>query len=509
MRGQPQPNRSIAPFFVEEVRKHLEQKYGAKPLYEAGLSVRTALDVGLQEAANRAIDRGLRQLDKRHGYRKDKPTVLGQGRTIEAYHHPRWNRPFAPQDIVPAVVAAVAPGGAQLRIGAYRADLRPEGFRWTRRSSATDLFKVGDLVDVQIQKLDEAAHTASVSLEQTPIVEGALLAIDNHTGQVRAMVGGFDFERSKFNRATQAYRQVGSAFKPFVYTTAIDRGYTPTAQLDDSPATFEAGPGQPPYEPQNYDGKYKGPVTLRLALEESRNVPAVRMMQALGPDQVVNYARRFGLEGPLSPYLSLALGAADLTLMEMTSAYSVFPNQGMRMRPYLILKISDRDGNLLEENRPESRDAIRADTAFVMTSLLRGVVQRGTGAAAASLAWPLAGKTGTTDECSDAWFLGFDPDITVGVWVGHDERKSLGKSETGAVAALPIWIEFMRAYIGTRNRSNPPDFLPPGNIVFQTVSTASGAAIDEAFISGTEPGTAFPSRRLHRRGPCPQRAAVR
>jgi len=178
--------------------------------------------------------------------------------------------------------------------------------------------------------------------------------------------------------------------------------------------------------------------------------------------------------------------------MEMTSAYSVFPNQGVRMRPYLILKVYDRDGNLLEENRPESHDAIRADTAFVMTNLLRGVVQRGTGAAAASLDWPLAGKTGTTDDFSDAWFIGFDPDITLGVWVGHDEPRPLGPSETGAVAALPIWMDFMRAYIGTRNRNSPPAFLAPGNIVFQTVNSGSGGTINEAFISGTEPGTSFP-----------------
>jgi len=184
----------------------------------------------------------------------------------------------------------------------------------------------------------------------------------------------------------------------------------------------------------------------------------------------------------------MELDRADLTLLEMTSAYSVFPNQGVRMRPYFILKVSDRDGNVLEESRPEARDAIRADTAFVMTNLLEGVVLRGTGAAAASLEWPLAGKTGTTDDFGDAWFLGFDPDITVGVWVGFDERKPLGRSETGAVAALPIWMDFMRAYIATRDRNHPPEFAAPSNIVFQTVNSASGKPIREAFISGTEPG---------------------
>ena len=205
-----------------------------------------------------------------------------------------------------------------------------------------------------------------------------MLAIDNRTGQIRAMIGGYSFERSKFNRATQAYRQVGSAFKPIVYTAAIDRGYTPASIIMDTPASFPAGPNQPLYSPMNYDREFEGPITLRRALEQSRNVPAVRMMDQLGPKQVIMFARRLGLESPIPPYLPVALGAAEATLMEMTSAYAVFPNQGVRMKPYAIQKVTDRAGNVLEENRPEPKDAIRADTAFVMTNLLRGVVQRGT-----------------------------------------------------------------------------------------------------------------------------------
>jgi penicillin-binding protein 1A len=352
---------------------------------------------------------------------------------------------------------------------------------------------------VRVTQVDESAKVMAVTLEQSPLVEGALVAIDNRTGQIRAMVGGFSFDRSKFNRATQAHRQVGSLFKPFVYTAAIDRGYTPSSVIVDEPVSYDPGPGQPPYQPKNYDGKYEGGVTLRHALEDSRNVPAVKMMEALTPQQVISYARRFGLESKLEPYLSLALGAADLTLVDMTSAYSVFPNGGVRMRPHPILKISDRGGNLLEESRPDPQDAIRADTAFVMTSLLRGVVQRGTAGSASKLGWPLGGKTGTTDDYGDAWFIGFDPDITVGVWVGHDERKPIGYNETGGVAALPIWIEFMRAYIETRDPKNPPEFVAPGNIVFVPVNASNGSVsedgatgINEAFISGTQPGTAFP-----------------
>ena len=495
-RGQPQPLKSVAPFFAEEIRKYLEQKYGAKKLYEGGLVVQTGVDYHLQLAANRAIDHGLRQVDKNtRGWRRDKPNVIEQRQTIAGYRNERWKLPMAVDDIVPAVVVSIAPTSARLRIDQQMVDLRADGYAWTHRAPPA-LFKAGDLVDVRIVKADAAGKLESVALEQTPIVQGALLAIDNHTGQVRAMVGGFNFERSKFNRAVQAARQVGSAFKPFVYTTAIDRGYTPSSIIVDEPISYPAGPNQPPYSPHNYDNKFEGGVTLRHALEESRNVPAVKMMAVLTPQQVINYAHKFGIEAKLDPYLSLALGAADITLMEMTAAYAVFPNGGVRMTPIEFLKISDRDGNVLEETRPDPQDAIRADTAFVMTSLLRGVVQRGTGAAAAALDWPLAGKTGTTDDYGDAWFIGFDPDITLGVWVGYDERKTIGQNQTGAVAALPIWMEFMKAYIDTRDKEHPPEFTPPGNIVFMSVDKTNGApdeagGITEAFISGTQPGTNF------------------
>jgi penicillin-binding protein 1A len=497
-RGQPQPVRSVAPFFTEEVRKYLEQKYGAKVLYEAGLSIQTGIDIRLQRVANRALDRGLRVVDKRRGYRRDRSNLIAQGQNVESYRHERWSQPIAEDDIVPAIVANVSPTSARVRVGEQIVELRADAFAWTRRAPPA-LFKIGDVIEVRVAKVDESGRIASAFLEQPPLLEGALVAIDNRTGQIRAMVGGFSFDRSKFNRATQAHRQVGSLFKPFVYTAAIDRGYTPTSLIVDEPVAYNAGAGQPLYMPKNYDGKYEGGITLRHALEESRNVPAVKMMEALGPQQVINYARRFGLVSKLEPYLSLALGAADLTLLDMTSAYSAFPNGGVRMRPYSILKISGREGNVLEENRSEPEDAIRADTAFVMTSLLRGVVQRGTAGSAAKLGWPLGGKTGTTDDYGDAWFIGFDPDITVGVWVGHDERKPIGHNETGGVAALPIWIEFMRAYIETRDPKNPPEFVPPGNIVFLPVNASNGAlagegetGISEAFISGTQPGSAIP-----------------
>lgn len=501
-----EPFHSVAPYFVEEVRKHLEDEYGPKRLYQSGLSIQSTLDVSLQEAANEALDRGLRRIDKRHGFRKPARNILDEGRALDTFELDRWKRPLAVGDIVPAVVVTTSaargsgdklPAGTiSLRLGRYDATMARAGYAWTRKSSPSFL-RAGDIVEVRIKSLDEAANTADVELEQTPVMEGAVLAIDNHTGQIRAMVGGYDFARSKFNRAVQAYRQLGSTFKPIVYTAAIDRGYTPSSIILDAPVAFPAGPGQPLYSPQNYDHTFMGPITLRYALEQSRNIPAVRLLDALGPRNVIQYAQRFGFSENLPPYLSIALGSAEATLLEVTSAYTVFPNQGVRMTPYDVVKVLDREGNLLEEHRPQPHDVIRADTAFVMTNLLRGVAQRGTAAAAASLDWPVAGKTGTMDEYTDAWFVGFDPDITIGVWVGYDEKKPLGRGETGAQVALPIWIDIMKAYIAHHGREHVPAFTPPGNIVFVAVDRSTGApatpgasAITEAFISGTQPGGA-------------------
>jgi penicillin-binding protein 1A len=485
---------SIAPYFLEEVRKDLEAHYGAKQLYESGLSVQTALDVSLQEAANRAVDAGTRRIDHLHGFRKPARNVLDERHTIEGFKDARWSRPFSTGDIVPAVVAEVDASAIQVRAGAYRLSIDKKGYAWTRKTPA-QLVRRGDLVEAKVVTLDAAAHTGTAALDQPPLVQAAAIAIDNRTGQIRLMVGGTSFERSKFNRATQALRQVGSSFKPFVYTAAIDRGYTPASLLQDTPVTYPGGPGQPPYSPQNYEKDFWGPITIRRALEHSRNVPAIKLMDTLGPKQVIAYARRFGLTAPLPPYLPIALGAGDETLIEMTSAYSVFPNQGVRMTPYAILKVTDREGNLLEENRPEPQDAIRADTAYVMINLLRGVVEHGTAIRAASLNWPIAGKTGTTDDYSDAWFIGFDPDLTLGVWVGYDQKKPLGRGMTGSEAALPIWMDIFKAWMGTRK--DPPKFEAPGNIVFVPVDTATGAAVDasmpgaieEAFIAGTQPGS--------------------
>jgi len=486
---------SLAPYFVEEVRKDLESRYGAKKLYENGLSVQTGLDVKLQEVANRALEDGLRRIDKRRGFRKPRRNVVAEKKTLDSFKDPRWDRPMAVGNVVPAIVTAIDGPAIHLRAGALQVTVDKKGFAWTGKTTPAQLVHLGDIVETRLLTCDDATNTATGTLEQPPLVEGAVLAMDNRTGQIRALIGGYSFDRSKFDRAMQAYRQVGSAFKPIVYTAAIDRGYTPSSIIMDVPTSFPGAAGSPVYAPMNYDKKFEGPITLRHALEESRNVPAVRVMEQLGPAHVIQYARRLGLQSPIPPFLAVALGAAEATLYEMTSAYSVFPNQGVRMRPYAIAKVSDREGNVLEENRPEPKEAIRADTAFVMTNLLRGVVQRGTAAKAAALNWPLGGKTGTTDDYTDAWFVGFDPDITVGVWVGLDQKKPIGSNMTGAEAALPIWIDIMKAWIG--DRKDAPSFTPPGNIIFVNVDKATGSAADpstpgtisEAFIAGTQPGS--------------------
>jgi penicillin-binding protein 1A len=486
VRGQAAPEQSTAPYFAEEIRKKLEADYGASALYERGLTVQTTLDPVLQEAANRALDRGLRAVDKRvRGYRKPSRNV-GAEAAKSGFTTDRWSKPIAKDDIVPAVVTSVpaaASGAVRVRIGSQEVDLTQAGLAWTKLAPSS-LFKVGDVIEVLVRGFDKVGKPRDLVLEQPPAVEGAIVGIDNRTGQIRFMSGGFSFARSKFNRATQARRQVGSLFKPFVYTAMLDHGYTPISVFVDEPVSYEVGPNQPPYEPLNYDRKYEGAITMRRALEDSRNVPAVKAMAEIGPEEVIACARQFGLKGELPPYLSLALGAAESTLLDMTAAYAAYPNQGVRMVPYSVISIADRDSNVLEEARPQPREAIRADTAFVMTNLLRGVVQHGTAGKAVALDWPLAGKTGTMDDYTDAWFIGFDPNITVGVWVGYDEKKPLGKNETGANAALPIWMDVMKAYIEKRaSRQHPPEFTAPDNIVFVTLE--SGAT--EAFINGTEP----------------------
>jgi penicillin-binding protein 1A len=330
---------------------------------------------------------------------------------------------------------------------------------WTKQKLPR-LFSAGDVAFVKVTTLDPGGR-AVASLEQDSGVQGALLAIDNATGDIRAMVGGRDFNISKFNRATQALRQVGSSFKPYVYTAAIDQGARPDDPISDTPVTFQTASG--PYSPHNYDEKYEGVITLQRALAQSRNIPALKLADHIGIRTVEDYARKFGITSTLPPYLPVALGAAEVTLLEQTSAYSVFPNDGIRVVPRMITKVEDYDGRVLEENYPEVKDVISSRTARLMTSMLQGVVQHGTAIAASKMNVPLGGKTGTTNDFTDAWFVGFSPAMTAGVWIGYDEKKSLGAKETGARTALPAWMQFMSAVLAGKDpgQFQPPPQLPP------------------------------------------------
>ena len=449
---QDDPN-SLAPYFVEEIRRYLENKYGADQVHEGGLKVYTSLDVDLQKAANQAVLDGLAAYERRHGWKGHLENVVAEGNSIDKYEHPDWEDEPEVNGYVHALVTSAGIGIATVKFGRYSAALVQSDVAWTQ-GKIQDLLREGDICYVKILSLS-ANGAARVSLEQDSGAQGALVAIDNATGGIKAMVGGRDFSESKFDRATQALRQVGSSFKPYVYTTVIDKGGSPDDTILDEPVTFETGSG--PYSPHNYDEKFEGIITLRRALAQSRNIPALKLAAKVGIKNVIDYAERFGITAKLPPYLPVALGAAEITLMEQTSAYSVFPNDGVRVTPRYITKVTDYEGRVLEEDYPEAKDVVSQRTARVMTGMLREVVLHGTGVAAAKMGFPVAGKTGTTNDFTDAWFVGFSPTMTCGVWVGYDEKKSLGAKETGAHAALPIWINFMNTAMAGKD---PGQFQP-------------------------------------------------
>ncbi|HTQ62902.1 MAG TPA: PBP1A family penicillin-binding protein [Candidatus Solibacter sp.] len=437
------PRNDLAPYFFEEIRKYLESTYGTEAVHERGLRVYTTLNVKMQQAANQALRDGLHSYDRRHGWRGNLPNVLRDNLgKLDTYEDEDWRHPIEKGSFVTGLVLAVDDRFATIKIGQYRAILSPPDFAWTGRKNPKELLKVGDLAQVSIQELHEA--TARVQLEQQPGPQAALLAIDNSTGEIKAMVGGYSFEDSKFNRATQAYRQVGSSFKVYLYADALEKGASPFDTISDTPITTISG-GQP-YTPHNYDERFEGTITLRRALADSRNVPAVKLAEKVGINSVVDMARRFGITTPLPPYLPLVLGAADMKLEEHVSAFTVFPDDGIRIDPHMIRRVTSYDGALLEEAHPEVHDVISPEVARTMTAMLEEVIQFGTGVQAKALGRPAGGKTGTTQDYTDAWFMGFTPRLTCGVWVGYDDKQiSLGKKETGARAALPIWLEFMKA----------------------------------------------------------------
>jgi penicillin-binding protein 1A len=436
------PRNTLAPYFVEEIRKYLESTYGTEMVHQRGLRVYTTLNVTMQQAADRAIRDGLHAYDRRHGWRGKLDNILvDKTDTLDSYEDDDWRWPINKGDYVQALVTSIDQKAAAIKIGSLHALLTPPDFAWTSRKSPADLLKAGDLVEVSIKEINGAV--ARVQLEQNVGPQAAMVAIDNPTGEIKAMVGGYSFDESKFNRATQAQRQVGSSFKIYVYSAAIEQGFSPFDTILDAPFTTMSG-GQP-YSPHNYDEKFEGVITLRRALDGSRNIPAVKLAEKVGMNSVIDMARRFGISSPLPPYLPITLGAADLNLLEHTSAFTVFPDDGIRIDPHMIRRVTTYDGALLEQAHPLVHDVVEPEVARTMTSMLQDVIERGTGTPARALGRPAGGKTGTTNDFTDAWFIGFTPEITAGVWVGYDDKSvSLGKPETGAVAALPIWLEFMQ-----------------------------------------------------------------
>jgi penicillin-binding protein 1A len=468
------PN-SLAPYFVEEIRRYLEGKYGTDQVHEGGLKVYTSLDVDVQKAANQAVLDGLAAYERRHGWKAHLENISAEGQSIEKYDHPDWDQEPEVNGYIHALVTSAGPGIATLKFGRYTSALGQADVAWTQQK-LQNILKAGDICYVKIISL-AANGAARVTLEQDSGAQGALVAIDNATGGIKAMVGGRDFNDSKFDRATQALRQVGSSFKPYVYTTVIDQGASPDDTVLDEPVSFETPSG--PYSPHNYDEKFEGIITLRRALAQSRNIPALKLANKVGIRTVIDYAGRFGITAKLPPYLPIALGSAEITLMEQTSAYSVFPNDGVRITPRYITRVTDYEGRVLEEDFPEVKDAISSRTARIMTSMLHEVVQHGTAIAAAKMPFPIGGKTGTTNDFTDAWFVGFTPTISCGVWVGYDEKKSLGAKETGAHAALPIWMNFMTVAMAGKD---PGEFQPPPNTahaVTQKVDTPDAAPATE------------------------------
>jgi penicillin-binding protein 1A len=439
-----QPEMSVAPWFQEEVRRELEKRFGSEEVHEAGLRVDTTLDLDLQQTANRAVADGLATYERRHGWRGRIQNVLNDGISIEDYKHPDWALASHPGDYLHAIVTRVLPLEIDARFGSEQVVLLGGDWAWTGQRYADTFLKPGDVIYIHLSdQMEGSSHRAM--LEQDSGTQGAMLAIDNTTGDVLAMVGGRDYALSQFNRATQAERQTGSSFKPYVYTTAVEDGAKPDDLIVDAPVTFGS------YSPHNYENDFKGTMTLINAFAESRNVPAVKLAARVGIRKVIDVAHRFGVTTNIPAYLPVALGAVEITLEEQVASYSVFPNDGIRVKPRLIRKVSNADGITLWEDAPQVDEVISQQTARTMMTFLRAVTAHGTGAAASQLNHPVGGKTGTTSDYTDAWFLGFSPSITCGVWVGFDSRESLGEKETGAKAALPIWMTIMKQAIAGKD----------------------------------------------------------
>lgn len=443
---EPSPN-SVAPYFVEEVRRQLEKEYGVEEVHGAGLRVYTTLDLDLQRAANKAVLDGTAAYERRRGWQGKLENVVLEGFDPANYRHPDWGRSIEKGSYLHGLVTEVAAKRVVVKLGKQQAVLTPADWKWTGNVDGDSFLRSGDIVYVKVEDVLPDG-TLKCSLQQDSGAQAALMAVDNASGEVLAMVGGRDFALSQFNRATQAQRQVGSSFKPYVYTTAMEAGAKPSDIIVDGPVTFPSPSG--PYTPRNYEGNYKGAMTLTDAFAESRNIPALKLAYKYGIRKVIATARRFGVTSDLPPFLPVAIGAADISLEEQVAAYSVFPDDGIRIEPHYIRRVVQADGLPFDDKPAKVDDVIPVATAREMMQLLEAVVQHGTAASARQLNHPLGGKTGTTNNYTDAWFIGFSPSVTCGTWIGYDNRESLGDKETGARAALPIWMDFMRAAISSK-----------------------------------------------------------
>ncbi len=441
------PPNNEAPYFVEEVRRQLESEYGTDEVHSAGLRVYTTLDLNLQRAATQAVLDGTATYERRHAWKGHLENVVREGVSLDDYKHPDWSQTLTNNGYMHGLVISTSPARITVKLGKVNATMVPADWAWTQIIKGTELAQVGDIVYV---KVVSGADTAAphVILEQDSGAQAALMAVNNADGEVLAMVGGRDFETSQFNRATQAERQVGSSFKPYVYTAAMEAGMKPYDTVMDAPTTFFTAGG--PYTPHDYEAGYLGPMTLVDAFAESRNIPALRLADKVGIKNVIDVAHRFGVTSDIPAFLPIAIGAADLTLTEQVGAYSVFPNDGIYIAPHYIRRVLEADGQPMQQPRTQVSEAIPVNIAREMMVLLQAVIQHGTAGAAAELKHALGGKTGTTNNYTDAWFVGFSPSITCGTWVGFDNRQSLGEKETGARAALPIWMSFMKVALADR-----------------------------------------------------------
>jgi penicillin-binding protein 1A len=465
-------------YFVEEVRRSIEERFGSKEMLEGGLQVDTTLDPKLQALAETSVRDGLVELQHRLGWPGARRNVLGEaGVNLATWSDPSWRYlHYQKGELAYALVEDVQQDRASLRIADRKAQLLLDGIKWTGRSSLIRVTKRGDVLLVRLAETPvDLSRPFAVELEPEPTTEGAMLVIDNRTGAILAHVGGFDFERSEWDRAMQSSRQCGSAFKPFVYIAAFERGFSPTDLVLDAPVLLPDEQNLPTYCPLNYYRRFEGMVTLRYALEHSLNASATKLQQLVTGQAVIEVARSMGIKQPLAPYSSLALGSFELTLPELTGAYAGIANRGQVPEPYFISRVHSGEGQLLLENRPKVRQAITEPVAYIMNHVMEGVVKRGTASAASSLGAHLSGKTGTTDRYTDAWFIGSSPRITCGVWVGRDVKTPIGRKMTGAEAALPTWMKFMKGYLDSVPETvRQEEFAVPAGVAMVAVDQRTG-----------------------------------